>query len=148
MRILGLSQLYEENTEIESTEYKSCPNLYSSFVECFEDPRSLSGRRREMFFQDIKIIEKSLAGIESKRKSKRKSSSKPSLEKIQEETSTVVEMQVDSEMIDESRLRRDFSAIHRERALSCGYFSSDLNEARRFRQKKLSTYYRSRNNST
>ena len=146
MRIIRLIQLYEEPTKVESHEYNS--NLCSSIRDCFEDPCFLLGQRSEMFFRDTKIIEKSLAKTESRRISKRKSSSRPSLEKIQEEASSEAEMKLGSEKTEESMLRRDFSAIHRERALSCGSFSTDLNEARRFRQRKLSSFYRSRYNST
>lgn len=144
MPLLKQTELYKETPDRGTKEYISNPTFCSSFEDpCF----SLTiDQRDEKFFQDIKIIERSFAELaERKRNFKRKSSNKPTLENIQEEDSTVVEVKLSSE---ESMVVRDFSAIHRERALSCGSFSPNLNEARRFRQKKLSSIYRSRYNST
>ena len=142
MRIVKLVELYDEAAETEPTEEKpGYGSLKVSYEDYFEEPLFSYRSRSETYFQDTQVIEKSLEEAQEKRKkeNKRRSSCKPRLQKITEEVSAIKLNDNEGD-----REERDFAAIHRERALSCGAIPDDL---RRFRRKKSVVERRGRSKS-
>lgn len=101
--------------------------------------------------EDLKTIEKSMVDSQAQRlsaarrkhcKRKRSTIRIPNLENIEED-----ELLESTASLIEDKDKRDFAAIHRERALSCTAALQQQNDGRRFRHKKF-TRIRLRSNST